>query len=43
MNYTFLLHKVSGVSANRGEQCGDDGDDDLTDALECFLSTFFHD
>ena len=37
-----LRYEIGRVCADGGEQCGDDGDDDLTDALEGFLCTFFH-
>ena len=36
------LHDVRGVSAEGGEQRGDDGDYQLTNALEGFLCTVFH-
>ena len=36
------LHDVRGVSAEGGEQRGDDGDYQLTNALESFLCRFFH-
>ena len=38
----MLLHDSGGVSAQGGEQCGDDGDDDLTNPLQGLLSTVFH-
>ena len=38
----MLLHDSGSVCAQGGEQCGDDGDDDLTNPLQGLLSTVFH-
>ena len=37
-----LQHNAAGVGADGGEQGGEDGDHNLTDALQGFLGTFFH-
>ena len=37
-----LHHNAAGVCSDGGEQGGDDGDDNLTDALQGFLGTFFY-
>ena len=37
-----LLHNAGGMCAEGGEQGGEDGDDNLTDALQGVLRTFFH-
>ena len=38
----MLLHDSGGVCAHGGEQCGDDGDDDVNHTFDDLLCTVFH-